>query len=362
MARDLAHYATSKLQGDWSALAFTKSLSREMLQSLVPRFEKLDPLVRVRLLLAAMLLPPAQREDLAPELQALAAAARTDKEEWVGVIGRAVGDFSGVLDLPAVLEASTAARETMKELESRLERCNTDDADFRPVEEVYLSPRLVAAARGAAPQAPAHTHFTLRADAPTSAADLAYSAALSSAPSAAPSPPGPSAMAIAPLAQLPPTLAVTAEHIAASAPLRMPHAASGRGGLAGPAAAAARSGGGDTVDMFRSSRPATLGRSAVAGGSAGGGQDRGERRGEQRTVRTKQLDVGEVIALHRQKAPDARAAEEPGSAASSGPSAAVGPAGEGAAGVQSMEAEAREREEGEEPEEGELPEEGVRLL
>ncbi len=37
-------------------------------------------------------------------------AARTDKEEWVGVMGRAVGDFSGVLDLPAVLEASTAVR------------------------------------------------------------------------------------------------------------------------------------------------------------------------------------------------------------------------------------------------------------
>ncbi len=42
--------------------------------------------------------------------QALAAAARTDKEEWVGVIGRAVGDFSGVLDLEAVLETSTAVR------------------------------------------------------------------------------------------------------------------------------------------------------------------------------------------------------------------------------------------------------------
>ena len=75
MIRDLAHYATSKLQGDWSAAAFTKSLSREMLQSLVPRFDKLDPLVRVRLLLAAMLLPPAQREALLPELQVPAHAA-----------------------------------------------------------------------------------------------------------------------------------------------------------------------------------------------------------------------------------------------------------------------------------------------
>lgn len=30
------------------------------------------------------------------------------------------------------------------------------------LQEVYLSPRLVAAARGAPPQPPAHSHFTLR--------------------------------------------------------------------------------------------------------------------------------------------------------------------------------------------------------
>ena len=85
MIRDLAHYATSKLQGDWSAAAFTKSLSREMLQSLVPRFDKLDPLVRVRLLLAAMLLPRAQREALLPELQVpalLAAYKRACQRGW----------------------------------------------------------------------------------------------------------------------------------------------------------------------------------------------------------------------------------------------------------------------------------------
>ncbi len=81
MNRDLAHYATSKLQGDWSALAFTKSLTREMLQSLIPRFEKLDPLVRVRLLLAALMLPPAQREELLPELQARARTGRGSSAE-----------------------------------------------------------------------------------------------------------------------------------------------------------------------------------------------------------------------------------------------------------------------------------------
>ena len=46
----------------------------------------------------------------------------------------------------------------------------------------------------------------------------------------------------------------------------------------------------------------------IQAASAGGGPERGERRGELRTVRTKQLDVGEVIKLHRHKAPLARSA------------------------------------------------------
>lgn len=41
-------------------------------------------------------------------LQALSAAVKVDKEEWVGVIGRAVGSFDGQLDLAAVMKGSSA--------------------------------------------------------------------------------------------------------------------------------------------------------------------------------------------------------------------------------------------------------------
>lgn len=40
--------------------------------------------------------------------QALSAAVKLDKEEWVGVIGRAVGDFDGRLDLDAVVKGQSA--------------------------------------------------------------------------------------------------------------------------------------------------------------------------------------------------------------------------------------------------------------
>lgn len=40
--------------------------------------------------------------------QALSAAVKVDKEEWVGIIGRAVGHFDGRLDMDAVLKGSSA--------------------------------------------------------------------------------------------------------------------------------------------------------------------------------------------------------------------------------------------------------------
>ena len=69
MNRDAAQQASQRLAGDWSAPEFARSLSREALQELLPRFDKLEPLVRVRLLLAAMHLPPDARADMRPELQ-----------------------------------------------------------------------------------------------------------------------------------------------------------------------------------------------------------------------------------------------------------------------------------------------------
>jgi hypothetical protein len=69
MNRDVLLLATSKLSGDWSAPDFTKSLSKEVLQELLSRFDKLDPLVRVRLLLSAMSLPSEARSSMTEELK-----------------------------------------------------------------------------------------------------------------------------------------------------------------------------------------------------------------------------------------------------------------------------------------------------
>ena len=69
MNRDAAHQASQRLAGDWSAPEYARALSREALAELLPRFERLEPLVRARLLLAAAHLPPAARAGMRAELQ-----------------------------------------------------------------------------------------------------------------------------------------------------------------------------------------------------------------------------------------------------------------------------------------------------
>jgi hypothetical protein len=64
--------------------------------------------------------------------QDLAALACEDKEEWVNVMGRAVGNFSGELDLQAVRKASATVRTSMGDLEAMLP--TEDIAEYRPVE------------------------------------------------------------------------------------------------------------------------------------------------------------------------------------------------------------------------------------
>ena len=71
MSRDVAIQASSKLSGDWSAPEYTKSLTKEVLQELLPRFPKLDPLVRMRLLLSVMSLPAEARVGMQQELEVL---------------------------------------------------------------------------------------------------------------------------------------------------------------------------------------------------------------------------------------------------------------------------------------------------
>lgn len=111
-ARDVEIWANTKLAGDWSAPSVVSQIDSAKLLLLNSVFSQgnLDQLVKVRLLIACQLLPAGRKRELADELRSLADCAMADDDEWVRVMGCAVGDFSGQLDLEAVMEHVTMVR------------------------------------------------------------------------------------------------------------------------------------------------------------------------------------------------------------------------------------------------------------
>ncbi len=124
MADDAVSWANSKLQGDWSAAAVASHLSQQKLRDLLPVFSKgkMDNMVKVRLLIACLFLSKQERRQMADDLSQLAELAKGDEDEWVRTIGLAVGsDFSGQLDLDAVLHGNHTVHETMAAIWTQLD-------------------------------------------------------------------------------------------------------------------------------------------------------------------------------------------------------------------------------------------------
>lgn len=108
--------ATTKLSQDWSANRCVSHVNDAWLDSLLDdeRFFSMDPIVKVRLLLAGMVAlnqPALQsnegaREQLRGSLARLQQAAATDADEWVKVMAAAAGQLDGRLQLEAVMQQS----------------------------------------------------------------------------------------------------------------------------------------------------------------------------------------------------------------------------------------------------------------
>lgn len=160
MERDITQHAAAKMQGGWSASDFSKFLKRDSLEQLLPKFDKLDPLVRVRLLLSVLTLDDAVKQSLKQGLEKFMAAAKEDKEEWVSITAKALDNFTAPLDLTAVMSSSSVVKNTIQDLESRLE--TGDDSAYRPMEEPYLRTLIVEEARGGPEPSIVHSHFTSR--------------------------------------------------------------------------------------------------------------------------------------------------------------------------------------------------------
>lgn len=292
MSRDLASQTAVRFTQEWSGARAASQLQPEALQALVPRFSSLDPLVQARVLLSACFMQPDKLAACRDALQALAQASRIGDDEWVQVTGRACGGFTGALDLNAVTAESSLVSGTLSEL-SRLMDAAKPCPDFRPLEELYLSPRA-AAARGAnsSSRAAEVSHFQLRNP---KAAVARSSGAIGFAATAAAAP-----ISLAAL-NLPDKQAGYSEKLDKSqgaANTSTAATAFGQRTSAPPAPPA------NASDMFLPARPA-FNRSTA---SSAVERVRGSGSGSGRQTRTKQLPLHEVAAMQQKEARAAKAA------------------------------------------------------
>ena len=93
----------------------------------------LDAMAKVRACVACAMMSKKRREEMSEILAELGSAARSDGDEWVKVIGNAVGDFDGTMNLKAVLEASVAVAESYDSIQALLstEESEAPAAPFR---------------------------------------------------------------------------------------------------------------------------------------------------------------------------------------------------------------------------------------
>ena len=99
----------------WSASTYVRELQNEQAaaQNILfilqdQELRKLEPLIKVRLLLAPLFLRKQEGDNLKDSLQVLADKLCLDDDDWVKVTAYAVGRYEGHLDLAGVLKASKA--------------------------------------------------------------------------------------------------------------------------------------------------------------------------------------------------------------------------------------------------------------
>ncbi|KAL6757344.1 hypothetical protein V8C86DRAFT_1699028 [Haematococcus lacustris] len=85
---------TSKLQQSWSVHQIVSTINQDRLQAVQQPsvWQALDNMVKVRILLGCLLLPPAELANLQPEIRQLAASSSQNDDDWVRVVQAALGE------------------------------------------------------------------------------------------------------------------------------------------------------------------------------------------------------------------------------------------------------------------------------
>ncbi|GLC48862.1 hypothetical protein PLESTB_000156600 [Pleodorina starrii] len=126
-------------------------------------------MVKVRLLLAGLFVSRVERSRLQPLLSELASQAAGNQDEWVRATAAVVGDYSGLLDMRALMTQFPLVRESIMRFSSQLEELTTPPS-LLPQTEQYMHrdisrlpvPAAGASAAATSGSAGARPHFRLR--------------------------------------------------------------------------------------------------------------------------------------------------------------------------------------------------------
>lgn len=108
MQRDVtATHAAVTLQlsqftsGAWTSSGIGDDLTPQLLEDVRSTFKELDPLIRVRFLVACCLAPPSKKEALMPGLRSVIQLAKQDEDQWVQALGHTIDPQNASITLNA---------------------------------------------------------------------------------------------------------------------------------------------------------------------------------------------------------------------------------------------------------------------
>lgn len=76
--------------GAWTSSGIVDDLTPQLLEAVSSTFKELEPLIRVRFLVACCLAPPDKKQALMPGLRNVLQLAQKDEDEWVQALGYSI--------------------------------------------------------------------------------------------------------------------------------------------------------------------------------------------------------------------------------------------------------------------------------
>ena len=142
--RDLVLQFSNRLAGEWSANSVCGLLTEESIDYVASakKWEAMEPLIRARLVLSPLFLRKYDLDEMHGHVMKLRGMAVDDRNEWVKMLGAAVGEYDGRIHTDEVENVMPMVKSSIDEIAKLAE--GVDPLMYRPLEEDYLIDEVLA--------------------------------------------------------------------------------------------------------------------------------------------------------------------------------------------------------------------------